>query len=184
MVDIQTLLTYLTLISVPIGIFYYIMTLNNTRKNQQMQLETRKAQLISRLREMFWEIENGLIVMELLEMKWTDYEDFNSQYDSTVNPENYAKRFKIWGQLQEIGYLMHEDIVDVESVYNLLGGYNSLIIWEKFKPVIYQQRIVYNDPSWFKWFEYLAEEIKKHRQELGISNDIGDPDGYLALSNR
>ena len=45
MVDIQTLLTYLTLISVPIGIFYYIMTLNNTRKNQQMQLETRQAQL-------------------------------------------------------------------------------------------------------------------------------------------
>ena len=49
MIDLQTLLTYLTLISVPFGVFYHIMTLNNTRKNQQMQLETRQAQLFFNL---------------------------------------------------------------------------------------------------------------------------------------
>jgi len=45
MIDIQTVLTYLTLISVPVGVFYHIMTLNNTRKNQEMQLETRQTQI-------------------------------------------------------------------------------------------------------------------------------------------
>jgi hypothetical protein len=179
MIDLQTVLTYLTLISVPVGVAYHIMTLNNTRKNQQLQLETRKAQLVSRLREMFWDIENGLIVMELLEMEWTDFDDFLSKYDSTVNQENYAKRFKIWGQLQEVGYLIHEEIIDVESVYNLWGGHNSLIIWEKFKSIIYEQRKFYKDPSWFRWFEYYGEEMKKYRQKQGISPDIHDPDGYV-----
>jgi hypothetical protein len=43
MIDLQTVLTYLTLISVPVGVFYHIMTLRNTRKNQQLILETRRA---------------------------------------------------------------------------------------------------------------------------------------------
>jgi hypothetical protein len=51
MVDIQNVLTYLTLISVPVGVFYHIMTLNNTRKNQQLQLETRQTQLFMNLYE-------------------------------------------------------------------------------------------------------------------------------------
>lgn len=51
MLDIQTVLTYLTLISVPVGIFYYIMTLNNTRKNQRQQLETRQTHLFMTLYE-------------------------------------------------------------------------------------------------------------------------------------
>jgi len=41
-VNLQTVLTYLTLISVSVGVFYHIMTLRNTRKNQQLQLETRQ----------------------------------------------------------------------------------------------------------------------------------------------
>jgi hypothetical protein len=45
MTDIQTALTYLTLISVPVDVFYHIMTLRNTRRNQELQLETRHAQL-------------------------------------------------------------------------------------------------------------------------------------------
>ena len=45
LVSLQTLLTYLTLISVPIGVFYHIMTLRNTRKNQQLILESRRARV-------------------------------------------------------------------------------------------------------------------------------------------
>ncbi len=45
MIDLQTILTYLTLISVPVGVIYHIMTLRNTRKNQLLQLETRQTQL-------------------------------------------------------------------------------------------------------------------------------------------
>jgi hypothetical protein len=36
--SLQSALTYLTLISVPVGIFYHIMTLRNQNKNRQAQL--------------------------------------------------------------------------------------------------------------------------------------------------
>jgi hypothetical protein len=38
--DLQILFGYLTPISLTIGVIYHIITLNNTRMNQQMQLET------------------------------------------------------------------------------------------------------------------------------------------------
>jgi len=44
-VSLQTLLTYLTLISIPVGVIYYIMTLRNTRKNKQPLMKT-SARLI------------------------------------------------------------------------------------------------------------------------------------------
>jgi len=42
-VSLQTLLTYLTLISVPVGVFYHVMTLRNTQRNRKLQLETRQT---------------------------------------------------------------------------------------------------------------------------------------------
>jgi len=48
-VTLQTLLIYLTLISVSVGVFYHVMTLRNTRKKQQMQLDTRQAQMFTHL---------------------------------------------------------------------------------------------------------------------------------------
>lgn len=173
---IEYLPLVLTGIGIIVSILYYTSVLRNAEK-------TRRAQLVSRLREMFWSLESGLMAMELLEMEWRDFEDFDAKYDSTVNPENYAKRFMLWGQLQEVGYLLHEGIVDVETVYNLWGGHNSLLMWEKFKPIILEQRKKYRDPSWFVWFEFLAEEIKKYRKKQGISPEIFDADGYITHSN-
>ena len=35
----------MTLISVPVGVVYHIITLRNTKRNQELQLETRETQL-------------------------------------------------------------------------------------------------------------------------------------------
>jgi hypothetical protein len=40
---LQRVLTFVTLISVPVGVFYIIMTLWNTRKNQELEIENRMA---------------------------------------------------------------------------------------------------------------------------------------------
>jgi hypothetical protein len=52
-------------------------------------------------------------------------------------------------------------------------------MWEKFKPIIFEQRKKYRDPSWFKYFEYFGNEIKKYRASQGLEPEITDPDGYL-----
>ena len=96
--------------------------------------------------------------MELMNMRWTSFEDFDSKYDSTVNPDNYTKRFWMWGIMQEIGYMLHENLLDIDTIYTMLGGHNTLLMWDKFKPIIYEQREKYKDPSWFTYFEYLGED--------------------------
>ena len=75
MIDLEQLLTYLTLISVPIGVFYHIMTLNNTRKNQQLQLETRQAQLFMQL---YNRLEKDFVTsfLNVMNWEWDSYEDF------------------------------------------------------------------------------------------------------------
>ncbi len=98
MIDLQTVLTYLTLISVPIGVFYHIMTLNNTRKNQKMQLETRQAQLFMQIYHGMSSPEFYMRSDELLKMEWEDFDDYYRKYGSENNPENYALRFSTWGR--------------------------------------------------------------------------------------
>ena len=49
----QIVLSTLQTVGILMGIFYYIMTLNNTRKNQEMQLETRQAQLFMQIVNQF-----------------------------------------------------------------------------------------------------------------------------------
>ena len=70
MIDLQTILTYLTLISIPIGVLYHIMTLRNTSKNQQLQLESRQIQLYMQLLDRFASEENRLRSAQVLQMEF------------------------------------------------------------------------------------------------------------------
>ena len=67
-------------------------------------------------------------------MNWTDYEDFQRKYDSTVNPENYAIRMYVWNYYESIGYMLHHKLLDLESIYTVLNGYGILTIWNKLCP--------------------------------------------------
>ena len=82
MVDIQTILTLLTLISVPIGVLYHIMTLNNQTKTQNQTLENRNAQLLMRIYDKYTETELMRQQMEIIncDCDWTDVEDFWNRY--------------------------------------------------------------------------------------------------------
>ena len=54
---LQTTISLLTLISLTIGVVYHIMTLRNAKKNQELQLETRQAQLFMNIFESYRGIE-------------------------------------------------------------------------------------------------------------------------------
>lgn len=45
----QMVLSTLQTLSLGVGVIYYIMTLQNTRRNQQLTLETRQAQLLMQI---------------------------------------------------------------------------------------------------------------------------------------
>ena len=167
----QMLLSTVQTLSLVIGIIYYLTIMRNADK-------VRKTQLVSHISEKWWSPGTEKMAIELLEMEWIDFDDFVRNYDSTVNKDNYAKRFHTWGIYQEIGYMLYKGFVDIETVYSLMGGHNSLLLWTKFEPIILAQRKKYRDPSWFQYFEYFGNELKKFRVQQGLEAEIFDADGY------
>jgi hypothetical protein len=151
------------------GFTYYVITVRNANK-------VRKTQLALQLSDKLRDLEATKIDIELYEMEWIDFDDFLRKYDSTVNPDNFAKRNLIWSLFQELGYMLYQNLVDRETVYNLLQGPRSILHWTKFESIIMAQRERYNDPHWYRWFEYLATEISNERASQGLS-DIVDADG-------
>ena len=99
-----------TIFGVLAGFSYYVMTVRNSNK-------ARKTQILMQLRSLYLDKEWLLDYADLLETEWTSLEDYDKKYDSTVNPEHMAKRFRLWEYLDGVGYLLHENLIERESVY-------------------------------------------------------------------
>jgi hypothetical protein len=48
-ITFQTIFQFLQTVGILVGVFYYIMTLRNSQRTQQQQLETRQAQLFMQI---------------------------------------------------------------------------------------------------------------------------------------
>jgi hypothetical protein len=98
--------------------------------------------------------------LSLMNMQWTDFEDFRRKYDSTVNPDNFVKRGAYWTACDHVGWQLKTGLVDLKTIIHAGGG-NMSFMWSKFKPIIEEYRkIEYGDYAYSYW-EYLAEEIEK-----------------------
>lgn len=157
MIDLQKVLTYLTLISVPVGVAYHIMTLNNTRKNQHMQLETRQAQL-------FMNIYNTYRSKEYIEhagytynMKYIDAVDFDSKYGEPATRLPYTQLSFFF---EGIGVLVEEGLIDINLVAKLIPG-DVAGHWRRFSPYIYERREKADFPEYMQAIEYLFNELVK-----------------------
>jgi len=87
---LQTTISLLTLISLTIGVIYHIMTLRNTRKNQELQLETRQAQLYMNLYDTYHSPEFRKLLYTMLDLEWKDYDEWYEKYARKDLPEMVA----------------------------------------------------------------------------------------------
>lgn len=171
-ITLQTLLTYLTLISVPVGVFYHIMTLRNTRKNQELQLETRQAQLFMGLYETYKSPEFRKRHSEIINQEWETYDDFMEKYGSETNPDAWTRWMSTGAFYNGIGILLKQGLIGIALVEELLS--NAVFIsWVRMGPIVKDWRerdrrfeggrsSKYN---FFHGFEYLYNELKKWEQE-------------------
>ena len=160
MIDFQTILTYLTLISVPVGVFYHIMTLANTRRNQELTLENRNAQLLMIIYDKYTETELMKQQVEILNSDWKDIEDFWNRYGPQTNPEFYSKFGRLAYYFDGIGVLLKRRLVDKDAIYDLMGVY-ILQYWNNYYgPLMSGLRERWNNPDAYKQFEYLATEMQ------------------------
>ena len=172
MIELSVIRDLVTIFGVLAGFSYYILTVRN-------QTRARKTQTLMQLREKFLTKEWLADYMELLESEWTDYDDFLRKYDSEVNRDHYTKRYRVWTFYDGIGYHLKQGLIDSDSVYHLLQGLGANMQWRKWKPVIEEHRRRYDNPDWWIWFEYLAEEESKMRVRRGLPPQTTDVDGYF-----
>jgi hypothetical protein len=96
----------------------------------------------------------------LLNMEWSDYDDFERKYGSDVNPENAGTRFGLWALFDNLGYMARQGFIDLIDLYNL-AGMEIVFIWAKYEPILKEQRNIYAGRDWMGNFEYLVGEILK-----------------------
>ena len=161
MIDIQTVLTYLTLISVPVGVFYHIMTLNNTRKNQQMQLETRQTQLFMNVYNTWISKQKEFNTVIHL-WHYNDLDDFESKYGEVADLEAHA----VWDQttmwLEGVGVLLRQGLVSMDLIFSMQSfAATVLFFWIKYEPWLVEYRERRNVPEMLHDLEYFCVELKR-----------------------
>lgn len=171
MIELSAIRDLVAIFGVIAGFTYYIISVRNAGIS-------RKTQVVLDLRNFIYNLETNRKFIELLSMTWEDFEDFQRKYDSTVNPDNFAKRRMVLIRFEGMGYMLRQGLVDIDTIYNLIGPFTILQMWQKYEPIIKEQRKFYNESHWYRWWEYLASEISKKRVELGFPENITDPDVY------
>jgi hypothetical protein len=80
MASFEFIALILTGLGLTASIVYYASVLRNSNKTQQLALETRRLQIIMDLDQEMKSFETYNRIIELLNMQWTDYEDFERKY--------------------------------------------------------------------------------------------------------
>jgi hypothetical protein len=142
--------------------------MKNANETQRLQLETRRMQLIMDIDQEMKSYETYHKLIELINMEWDDYDDFERKYGSDNNPELFAKRNSVLYKLNSIGILVRDGFFDAETVYDLLGEFSTIWVWKKFEPIIRETRVRYNVPLALSEFEYLYVELMKVRERKGV----------------
>jgi hypothetical protein len=66
-------------------------------------------------------------LLDLLVMEWKDFEDFKNKYDHRADPENARMRIAVWNRFETIGMLCKEGLLDVNTLYSVVGGVLQVI---------------------------------------------------------
>jgi len=155
------------------GFTYYVLTVRNANRARKQTIVRQIAQDLS-------QVEGLQIYAELLEMEWEDFDDYLRKYDSTVNRDNYVKRMSLFGWYSRMGYDLYSGNIDAETIINLIDFQGIWLMWNKFKPIILELRKRYGNPTAYRWFEYLYEELSEEVVRQGIPAEYVDADGTLS----
>ena len=156
----QMVLSTIQTVSLVLGIIYYLTIMRNNQKNQQMQLETRQAQLFMYMYDRWSGPEFMKSWYEIRLWKWTGYDDFMDKYGDKNNPDRYLAFSTVSKFFEGLGVLVKRGFVEPSLVDDLMSGF-IIIFWEDFgESFIKDMRVNQNFPQAFEWVEYLYNTIK------------------------
>jgi hypothetical protein len=155
MVTIETISIVFTGISISLAAFYYINTLRNTRKNQDLQLETRQAGLFMEMYREYRGLDFRRQLMQVRHLEWTDFDDWWEKYGPGSKSEEWANWQSVAAFFSGVGVLVKRNLVDISMVDDLLSN-------------IITRHWVFMEPIIMEWRERTRQERSKslHTHEL------------------
>ena len=145
-------------IALVVGIAYYLIIMRNSQRTQEMTLKNRQAQLLMQMwnRTQSKEFTRDLITMD--EMEWKDYDDFMEKYSMESNPEAADSWIAVANFCEGLGVMVKNDLIE-PSLVDDLESRTIVFQWEKFSPIIYENRKRSNFPTLFEQWEYLYNQV-------------------------
>ena len=181
----QMILSTLQTAGLLVGIFYYVMTLRNQQKNQEISLknqeltlksqdlsrqaqehalETRQAQLfMSVYKEDLTERSSKSLYL-VMDLEYKDLDDFEAKYGKESNPEAHELINFHLNYMEGLGVLVREGYVDIRLVALMTSG-GIRLGWEKLKDYVYEARERFNWPRWGIEYEYLYDTMMDYADE-------------------
>ena len=149
-----------------LGVFvaaiYYVSTLRNNQRTQQLQLDTRQAQLFMQI---YSQSHNDPSFLEAwrktMSLKWSTYEEFRD----LLKDEDKARAMQRVASFYEgLGVLVKANFIDIRLVA-LLMTIMTRTWWEKYKPIIEEARKQMGFPRYLSESEYLYNELVKYLEK-------------------
>ena len=170
---LQTIGILLTGLTVSIAAIYYTLTLRYTRRNQDLQLETRQAQLFMQLYSQFRTKEFQQVWTEIRFWEWGSYDEYLEKYGPQTNPEAYSLMMSIVNFFDGVGMLVKRELIDMSFVEEMFSNH-IILFWRKLEPIIKEARerqlspLTPPRPRIWEMVEYLYDEVIKYEEELEL----------------
>ena len=117
-------------IALIVGIAYYLFIMRNSQRNQQIQIETRQAQLFMQIFTHQYDIDQRRSLHLLNTLEYEDYDDYISKYGPDNNPDAYFRIGSLGTYFEGVGVLVKRKLVDPTIVDDLMSG-RIIDFWEK-----------------------------------------------------
>ena len=156
----QMVLSTVQTAGILVGIAYYIMTLNYTRRNQEQTLKTRHATIYNQL---MGPIVTPIGIKNLLLLQETPFSNYEEWSKLTSRNPEYNEAW-IWmcNIYESAGINLIEGVANIDY-FARHNPWWSADFWRQYKPIIYEMRK--NRPRFYQNMEYAMDSLEKYLEE-------------------
>jgi hypothetical protein len=164
MVDVtyQMVLSTVQTAGILVGIVYYVMNLNYTRKNQEQTLLTRKTtlfqQTIGSLINSSYGIKNISILNQNKPQSFEEHVELTKKH-----PEYLEAWLWIINTLDICGIYLKEGVLDIGMFAKYVPWWWREF-WDQYKPIVYEWRKIHG-PSYMANMEHLMDSLQEYFEE-------------------
>ncbi len=164
-----------------LGVFvaavYYVMNIQNNRRNQeltlkaqQQTLETRKADILQRFLQVFASQDYADEWHDVVfNQNFLTYDEWQRDYGPSVNPDAYSNFAALITYHEALGGLLRENLISIELVERTYHPLHLICVWDRVEPVIKKWREKYHADSLYENFEYMFNLYMERHPEAQIT---------------